>query len=68
VWEEVLPAVPGFRLWLQIHDELMGELPAAAWDDANRRMVEVMTRDSWITSPIQIETEGKFGACWADLK
>lgn len=72
VWSEVYPEMKRrgikFRLWLQIHDELMGELQEDAWEIVNPMMIEIMQRGSWLTSPIKIETTGKFGHCWADLK
>lgn len=56
------------RLWLQIHDELMGELDEDDWEKANAWMVNAMTADSDITAPIPILTEGVRGEHWGALK
>ena len=60
--------LPELSLWLQVHDELMGELEEDAWDRVNGIVSAAMTQDTTLTSPIPIETEGVRGATWADLK
>ena len=67
VWEEVYP-VTSLRLWLQIHDELMGEMDEDDWDKVDPLVVDAMTRDGELTAPIPIETEGKKGGSWDELK
>ena len=59
-----------FRLWLWIHDELMGACDDddQAWETVNNLMIEAMTQDSALIDPVKIETTGKWGHSWADLK
>lgn len=69
VWNDGYPNMKHyFRLWLQIHDELMGQVREEHWDEVNAFMQAAMTQDSWMLDPIKIETEGKSGAAWSDLK
>ena len=72
VWNEVYPAVRKlrlhFRLWLQVHDELMGELDKSAWEVVNSLMVKAMVQDGFLTAPIPIETTGVTGSDWGELK
>lgn len=72
VREEVYPGLRKegihFKLWLQVHDELFGELDPKHFDRIDRMMRAAMTQDSWMTAPIPIETEGKMGASWGELK
>lgn len=56
------------KLWLQVHDELVGQVKAEAWDAVNAAMRGAMTQDSALTFPVPIETEGNFGANWGALK
>lgn len=68
-WSEVYPKnAAALRLWLQIHDELMGQVRPERWAEINAIMTEVMTRDSWLVAPIKIETSGQMGAHWGQLK
>jgi DNA polymerase-1 len=71
VWNEVYPAVKEaghyFRLWLQVHDELMGETTEAAYPMVDQLMKGAMTQDSWLTDPIPIETDSARGAHWGEL-
>jgi len=56
------------RLWLQIHDELMGEVVAdeAAWEQVNGWMVAAMTAAD--LGPVKVETSSNRGAHWGELK
>lgn len=71
VWNEVYPEVESaghyFRLWLQVHDELMGETTEAAYPMVDRLMRQAMTQDSWLTDPIPLETDSARGAHWGEL-
>ncbi len=72
VWREVYPECKKrgihFRLWLQIHDELMGEVQEGRFEEVNVMMQEVMSRDSWVIAPLTIKVEGKRGKNWGELK
>ena len=72
VWERVYPEVRKaghyFRLWLQVHDELIGETTPEAFPLVDRLMREAMTELSWLTSPIPVETESVKGSHWGELK
>lgn len=59
-----------FRLWLQVHDELLGAVTkdAEAISRVNTWMKEAMTQDSWLLAPLVIEAEGHFGDTWDELK
>lgn len=72
VWTELYPEARQlghkFRLWLQVHDELFGQVKQESWEWVSAKMRAAMTQDSWLTAPVPIETEGTFGANWAELK
>lgn len=74
VWREVYPACRAkkihFRLWLQIHDELMGEVQADAWEEVNAMMQRAMSQvpGAEVLAPIPIEVSGQQGDHWGQLK
>lgn len=71
-WEMVYPESLrkgwGLRFWLQVHDELFGQVREEHFPEVDKVMREVLTQDSWMYDPIKIETDGKYGHSWADLK
>lgn len=66
VAREVLPAFPGLRMTLQIHDELLFEVPAAAVGEVARRVRKVMERAFPLSVPLV--ADARAGPTWADLR
>lgn len=71
-WEMVYPESLrkgwGLRFWLQVHDELFGQVREEHFEEVDKVMTATLTQDSWMYDPISIETDGKKGHSWADLK
>lgn len=72
VYREVYPECKrrglGFRLWLQIHDELMGQVRPEHFAIVDRLVQAAMTQASPRLHPIPVITQGKLGDSWAELK
>ena len=58
--------VPAAKLVLQIHDELLAEVPAAAAETAKRLLSEEMEKAFPLAVPLV--AEASVGANWADAK
>ncbi|MDQ7849838.1 MAG: DNA polymerase I [Armatimonadota bacterium] len=65
VAREVLPRHPAVRLILQIHDELLFEVPAAQVREAARAIQEVMSQAYPLKVPLK--TEARAGPNWRDM-
>jgi DNA polymerase-1 len=62
---EVLPEVPGTEMILQIHDELLFEVPRAAVADAAPRVRRVMEEAFPLAAPLVVDLAA--GPNWQDL-
>jgi DNA polymerase-1 len=62
---QVLPDLPGVRMTLQIHDELLFEVPEAQVPEAARAIQAVMSATYPLTVPLK--TEAKAGPNWRDM-
>jgi len=62
---DVLPRLPDVLMILQIHDELLFEVPAAAVSDAARAIQDVMSRTYPLKVPLR--TEARAGPNWRDM-
>lgn len=72
VYREVYPEFKRrgihFRLWLQVHDELLGEADEAYAKEVNEVMMKVMTQDAGLIAPVPLVAEGKMADSWGLLK
>jgi len=62
---EVLPRYPAARLILQIHDELLFEVPAPQVQEAARAIQDVMSQAYPLKVPLK--TEARAGPNWRDM-
>lgn len=60
------PAVPGVRMLLQIHDELVFECPEAEAERAKALIVERMERAMELVVPLKVEAH--VGKDWSEGK
>lgn len=63
---EVLPTTPGVRMTLQIHDELLFEVPEAAAADVARRVRGLMEQAFPLSVPLV--AEAKAGPNWDEMR
>lgn len=63
---EVLPVSPGVRMTLQIHDELLFEVPEASAVDLGRQTQVLMQNAFPLTVPLV--AEAKAGPNWAEMR
>ena len=66
VAREVLPAHPGVRMTLQIHDELLFEVPRGAEEPVARQVVARMERAYPLRVPLV--ADAKAGPNWAEMR
>ena len=62
----MLPRFPAVRMTLQIHDELLFEVPAPQVRDAARAIQDVMSHTYPLNVPLR--TEAKAGPNWRDME
>ena len=62
---ELLPAVPGLTMILQIHDELLFEVPRPLVEDATARVKEIMEGAYPLAAPLRVSVSA--GPNWQDL-
>ncbi len=63
---QVLPRFPGALMILQIHDELLFEVPSAAAAELGRQVREVMERAYPLAVPLRVDL--KVGPNWRDME
>jgi DNA polymerase-1 len=63
---EVLPAAPGVRMTLQVHDELLFEVPVGQVEAVARRVRALMEAAFPLSVPLV--AEAKAGPSWAELR
>jgi len=63
---DVLPRFPDVRMTLQIHDELLFEVPPARVPAAARAIQDVMSHTYPLNVPLR--TEAKAGPNWRDME
>ena len=65
IHRDLLPATPGLEMILQIHDELLFELPEALVPDVAPRIREIMERAYQLAAPLAVSVA--CGPNWQDL-
>jgi DNA polymerase-1 len=65
-WGDVVNAIPGWKPLLQIHDEVISEVPEDKIEDADNILRYVMN-DAVTGMKLPFTSEGKVGVTWADM-
>ena len=58
----------GFELLLQVHDELMGQVPEEHADEALEIMSDIMRTAHGMVTPVLLDVSGDTAYCWSDAK
>jgi len=70
LWEDPLVEASGAKMAIQVHDEIVFEVPEEFVDDEefNTRIEELMAHPFSFELAVPLETSGKYGSNWAECK
>jgi len=70
LWEDPLIEVSGAKMVIQVHDEIVFEVPEEFVEDEefNKRIEELMAQPFSFELAVPLETSGKYGSNWGECK